>query len=100
MAFWLVSVLLANPSEQLITRPERLIRPGMLLGLLLGCHPPVIPVLPSGSQYQKWRRTICHPSHLSPSCRGEVLKNKPCKYNEVSILWLLVGISLHLVSRK
>lgn len=55
--------------------------------------------MPMYPRYQKWHQTICHPSYFTPSC-WESDENKPCKYNEASILWLLVGIWLHLISRK
>lgn len=52
---------------------------------------------PAGSLYRIWHQTICHPSYFSPSCL-ESDENKSCKHNEGSILWLLVGIWLHLIS--
>ena len=75
-----------------------IIQPSTPSRLLCGCLPPVS-LLCSWIPVSEMAPNHMPASYFSPS-RWESDDSKPCKYNEVSILWLLVGIWLHLISRK
>lgn len=97
--FWLTSSILKTvPSDQLLFTPrDKSVQCATqaITRLLASCHS----VMPPDPGIKKGHQTLWRPSHFAPPCSASD-ENKPCKYNEASILWLLVGSWLRLVSSK